>query len=203
MYARYVIINGDPAKIDAAVDLLERVARPQVEALDGNRGYATLTGLEARLTLGASYWDDAEAMAASDPALAPLRDRIQEAAGGPLSVEEYEVAVAFRQSIPGHGTVVRLSRTETEPDAVDDAVGVTRDRSLPRLKGAPGLCSFQWLVNRESGHGLVVTAWENEKAAEAFWPTAQDLRAQLTERVGTRFTGVEHYSMIRTSVALD
>lgn len=52
------------------------------------------------------------------------------------------------------------------------------------MKGAPGLCSFQPLLDRESGQGMVVTAWENRRAASDFWSTAQELRDQVTERVG-------------------
>ncbi|MHA6793068.1 hypothetical protein ACVGVM_06010 [Pseudonocardia bannensis] len=203
MYVRFIIINGDPAKIDSSVEYLEQTARPQVEATAGNKGFATLTGADARITIAASYWQDAEALKASGTALTPLREQVEAAAGGPLSVEEYEVALGFRRSIPARGAVVRLARMEIEPSRADDAVTFYGGETAPRVKGAPGLCSFQLLLDRESGQGMVVTAWENERAAGDFWPTAQELRAQVAERVGAHFSGIEHYSMVRTSVQLD
>lgn len=203
MYVRYIIVNGDPAKIDSSVEYLEQAARPRVEATAGNKGFVTLTGVEARITVAGSYWGNAEALGASRTALAPLREEVEAAAGGPLSVEEYEVALGFRQSIPARGAVVRFSRLEVEPAGADDAVVHHREETVPRLKGAPGLCSFQLLLDRESGQGMVVTAWENERAAADFWPTAQELRTQATERAGVHYTGIEHFSMVHTSVQLD
>jgi heme-degrading monooxygenase HmoA len=203
MYVRFTIISGVPAKVDSSVEYLEQTARPQVEATAGNKGLATLTGVDARITIAASYWETAEALEASGTTLAPLREQVEAAAGGPLSVEEYEVALGWRQSIPARGAVVRLSRMEIEPARVDDGIVYYREETAPRLKGAPGLCSFQLLLDRESGQGMVATAWENERVASDFWPTAQKLRDQVTERVGAHFTSIEHYSLIRTSVQLD
>ena len=203
MYVRLTIISGNPAKIDSSVEFLEQTARPQVEATAGNKGLATFTGVDARITIAASYWDTADALEASGTALAPLREQVEAAAGGPLSVEEYEVALGWRQTIPVRGAVVRLSRMEVEPAKADDAIAHYREETAPRLKGAPGLCSFQLLLDRESGQGMVATAWENERAASDFWPMAQELRDQATERVGAHFTSTEHYSLIHTSVKLD
>jgi heme-degrading monooxygenase HmoA len=192
MYVRFTIISGVPAKVDSSVEYLEQTARPQVEATAGNKGLATLTGVDARITIAASYWETAEALEASGTTLAPLREQVEAAAGGPLSVEEYEVALGWRQSIPAR-----------EPARADDGIVYYREETAPRLKGAPGLCSFQLLLDRESGQGMVATAWENERVASDFWPTAQKLRDQVTERVGAHFTSIEHYSLIRTSVQLD
>lgn len=143
MYVRLTIISGNPAKIDSSVEFLEQTARPQVEATAGNKGLATFTGVDARITIAASYWDTADALEASGTALAPLREQVEAAAGGPLSVEEYEVALGWRQTIPVRGAVVRLSRMEVEPAKADDAIAYYREETAPRLKGAPGLCSFQ------------------------------------------------------------
>jgi heme-degrading monooxygenase HmoA len=90
-----------------------------------------------------------------------------------------------------------------EPARVDEAITNMREESAPRVKGADGLCSFQMLLDRDTGRGMVVSAWENQAAADAFWPTAQQLRARTSERAGVRFLEVEDYTMIRTSVKLD
>lgn len=203
MYVRFTIISGNPAKVDSSVGYLEQSARPLVEATAGNRGLVTLSGVDARITIAASYWETAEALHASGTALAPLREQVEAAAGGSLSVEEYELVLGFRQSVPARGAAVRLSRIEVEPATVHDAVAHYREEAAPRLREASGLCSFQLLLDRESGQGIVATAWENERAAGDFWPTAQKLRAQAGERVGAHFTGIEHYTMVHTSVRLD
>jgi heme-degrading monooxygenase HmoA len=169
----------------------------------GNKGLATFSGIDARITIAASYWETAEALKASSTALAPLRERVEDAAGGPLTVEEYEVALGVRKSVPAGGGVVRLARMEVDPARIDEAIVHFREETAPRLQEASGLCSFQLLLDRDSGQGIVATAWEKESAAGGFGPMAQQLRAQAGERVGARFTGIEHYTMIHTSVQLD
>jgi quinol monooxygenase YgiN len=71
------------------------------------------------------------------------------------------------------------------------------------VKGAEGLCSFQLLLDRESGSGVIVRAWEDQAAAEAFWPTAQRLRARISEGAGVTFGTVENFTLIRTTARLD
>jgi heme-degrading monooxygenase HmoA len=97
-------------------------------------------------------------------------------------------------------TLARLSRFQGEPARVDEAIARMREESVPRVKGADGLCSFQLLLDRDTGSGMVVSAWENEDAAGAFWPTAEELRARATEEAGVRFLEPENYTMIRSSV---
>ena len=93
-------------------------------------------------------------------------------------MERFEVVVGFRHSIPARGAVARISRFEVEPARVDEAITSMSEESVPRVKGADGLCSFQLLLDRDTGRGMVVSSWENQAAADAFWPTAEQLRAQ-------------------------
>jgi quinol monooxygenase YgiN len=90
-----------------------------------------------------------------------------------------------------------------DPARVEEALTVLREENVPSVKGADGLCSFQLLLDRESGSGVIVTAWENQAAAEAFWPTAQRLRARVSEGAGVRVGAVESFTLIRTTARLD
>lgn len=92
--------------------------------------------------------------------------------------------------------------TEADPATAERGIESFRDESLPRIKGAAGLCSFQLLVDRASGRGMVATAWENAQAADDLWPTAQELRAQATGRADITFSDVETFSLVRTTVQL-
>lgn len=200
MFVRLTTITGENSTLDATVDFVEGTGRPRIEACEGNRGFATFTA--AGTVVGASYWVDESAMRASLEVLGPLREQGAAVAGGRVSTEAYEMVVGFRRSIPARGATVRLARSQSDPARLDAGVATFRDDAAPRIKGAPGLCSVQLLVDRGSGRGMVATAWEDERAAEDFWPTASDLRAQATRRAGTTFAEVEVYSMVRTSVQL-
>jgi heme-degrading monooxygenase HmoA len=98
---------------------------------------------------------------------------------------------------------VRLSRLEVDPARVDEAISLMREETAPRVKGAEGLLSFQQLLDRNTGSGMIVTTWESQAATEAFWPTAEQLRARASDRVGVRFGPVDTYTMIRSTVQLD
>lgn len=203
MFARYTTVRGDPAKVDAAVEYIDGAAREAVEATEGNRGFAVLADYGGGQVIGASYWDSAESMDASEPKLEDTRAAAAAALDGELTIERFEVVLGFRQSIPARGAVVRLSRFEMDPSRADEALSLLREESVPRLKGADGLCSFLTLLDRERRAGIIVTSWENQAAAEAFWPVAEQLRARASDRVGIRFEPFDAFTMIRSTARLD
>jgi heme-degrading monooxygenase HmoA len=203
MFARYTTMRGDRDKIEAAIEYVDGEARAAVEATPGNLGFAVAADPASGLLIGASYWDSRESMAAAESPLAESRARAADTAGAEMSIERFEVVAGFRHSIPARGALLRLSRFLVEPARVDEAITNMREGSVPRVKGADGLCSFQLLFNRDTGHGMVVSSWENLTAADAFWPTAEQLRALATEHAGVQFLDVENCSVIRTSVRLD
>jgi heme-degrading monooxygenase HmoA len=203
MFARYTTVRGDPSKIDAAIDLVDGATRTSVEATEGNLGFGVLADTKGGRLIGASYWDSAESMRASEAPLAATRASAAAALGGEASIERFEVTLGFRHSIPGRGAVVRLSHLEVDPARVDEAISLMHEETAPRVKGADGLCSVQQLLDRETGAGMIVTTWENQAAVEAFWPVAEQLRARAGDRVGVRFDDLDTYTMIRTTVRLD
>jgi len=202
MFARYTTVRGDPSKLDATIDYVDGEARAAVEGTEGNRGFAVVVDAQGGRLLGASYWDSAESMRAAEEKLADTRAAAGEAMDGEVTVERFEVALGFRHSIPARGAVVRLSRLEVDPARIDEAISLLGEESVPRVKGAEGLCSFQLLLDR-TGAGMVVTAWESREAADAFWPTAEQLRARASDRVGVRFTVPDTLTMVRSTVRLD
>jgi heme-degrading monooxygenase HmoA len=203
MFARYTTVRGDPSKLDAAIDYVDGEARAAVEGTEGNHGFAVIVDAEGGRLVGASYWDSAESMRAAEEKLADTRAAAGEAMDGEVSIERFEVALGFRHSIPARGAVVRLSRLEVDAARVDEAISSMREDTVPRVKGAEGLCSFQLLLDRHTGAGMIVTAWESREAADAFWPTAEQLRARASDRVGVRFTGPDTLTMVRSTVRLD
>jgi len=203
MFARYTTVRGDPSKMESAIDYVDGQARAAVESTEGNRGFAVIADAEGGRIIGASYWDRAESMRASEAGLAGTRDDAAAALAGEVSMESFEMTLGFRHSIPARGAIVRLSRLEVDPARVDEAISLMREETAPRVKGAEGLLSFQQLLDRNTGSGMIVTTWESQAATEAFWPTAEQLRARASDRVGVRFGPVDTYTMIRSTVQLD
>jgi quinol monooxygenase YgiN len=203
MFARYITVRGDPDKIETAIEYVDGEGRAAVEATQGNLGFAVVADPAGGRLIGASYWDSRESMTDAESALAEPRARAASTADGEVNMEHFEVVVGFRHSIPARGALARLSRFQVEPARVEEAIANLREESVPRVKGADGLCSFQLLLDRDTGSGMIVSSWENQAAADAFWPTAEQLRARAAERAGVRFLDVENYTVVRTSVRLD
>jgi heme-degrading monooxygenase HmoA len=202
VFARFTTVRGDPAKLDTAADRVDGEVRARVEAMAGNRGFAVLTDPRGGRLIGASYWEDERALRASEAELADSRVAAAQSLDGEFDMESYAVAIGSRRTIPGRGAEVRLTRTQVDPARLEEAVTLTREETLPRVKGADGLCSFQMLIDRESGRGMVITAWEDHAASTAFAPVAEQLRARAADRVGIRFEPPETWTVVRTTVQL-
>jgi quinol monooxygenase YgiN len=203
VFARFTTVHGDPSRIDPVIGQVDGEIRERVETTSGNRGFALLTDLPGGRLIGASYWEDAEALRDSEGTLAGSRATAATGLGGHLSVEHFELALSFRHSFPGRGAVVRLTRCQIDPARSEEGIVLTQEEIMPRMKGAPGLCSYQLLVDRRSGAALIVTAWEHAADAEAFAPVAEQLRARATDRVGIMFDRPETWTMVRSTVQLD
>ena len=202
MHVRMTTIRGDASKQQQAVDVVENKGRAAIEATPGNKGFTTLIGPEGSL-IGASFWESAEAEAASRESLAALREEIADVFGGSATVETYELAVARRLSMPPSGALVRMLRIELEPAAVDDGVASYRDEVLPRLVDSPGLCSALLLVDRSAGQAVAFSSWEDEVAVEKAHHLLDQVRADVTRSLGARFAPAETYTMVRSTAQLD
>ena len=203
MFARYTTVRGDPNRLDQVIDEVDGETRAAVQATPGNRGFAVLTDVRGGRLIGASYWESEATLRASEEALAPNRAAAAEGLGGDATFERFELALGFRHTIPGRGALVRLTRCKIDPARTEEGIVLSQEEILPRMKGANGLSSYQLLVDRDSGAGMIVTAWEDAAAAEAFVPIAEQLRARASDRVGIMFEQPQNWTMVRTTVQLD
>ncbi|HEY2206153.1 MAG TPA: hypothetical protein VGH99_16890 [Pseudonocardia sp.] len=202
MFARYTTVRGDRTKIEPAIEYVDGEARTAVEAAPGNLGFVVLADPGSGQIVAGSYWDGAQSMRASEAPLALTRAEASSILDGRISLERFGVLIGFRQSIPGRGAVARMSRFQIRTERVEELITLVSEETAPQVKGSAGLCSFQLLINRRSGSGAVLTAWENRTAAEDFWPTAEKLRARTGDRVGARFSPPDTLTVIRTTVRL-
>lgn len=140
MFVRVNTLHGDKGQVDSAVEFVEGMARQTVEAAAGNRGMATAVDREAGVTFVASYWESADAMRDSEPAVSEPRERAGVVGGGDVTVERYELGVGQRLSMPEPGAPVRILRMEGDPSRTDETAAFYRDEVLPRLLRIAGVC---------------------------------------------------------------
>ena len=200
MHVRMNMLAGDPARLDEATRYLEASVRPHVEAQPGNRGIAVLTHADLGVCVIASYWDTADALAASEQAVEVPRKELTELVKGTVTVENYEVAVFARRSRPAAGAGARLTRIDADPAHLDAAIAEFRNTGVPALMQMPGLCSTQFLADRETGHCVVVTAWQDMAAMAAGRSGVASLRADLAAVTHTQVRMVEEFTLEFSSV---
>jgi len=161
MHVRINMLAGDPGQLDEATRYLETTVRPNVEGQHGNRGLAVLANAGLGTCVIASYWDSADAMTASEPAVQVSRKEVTELVKGTVTVEHYEVPAFVRRSRPAAGAGVRLTRIDGSPASLDPAIEEFRNTAVPALMEMPRLCSAQLMVDRTTGRCIVVTAFED------------------------------------------
>jgi hypothetical protein len=201
MHARMNTIFGTRDKVDAGIAHLDGPDRRAVEATRANRGLTTLVDRAGGVIVALSYWE--EPAHSSDAALTRAREGAAAAAGGDLVVESYEVAIAERASVLAPGAVVRMARVQIEQSRIEDGLAFLRAEALAQLRDGAGFRSAEFLLDRSSGNGVIVSAWAAEADAARADAVLDGLRDDAVERVGVTFPRTETYAMVRTSAQVD
>jgi len=96
MYARVTTLESPPDKIDDASRFVQEQVLPQLQQIDGFKGFIALGGQVSGKLLGVAFWENEEALKATEEAAARIRGGVAEATGGAATVtgvENYEVAI--------------------------------------------------------------------------------------------------------------
>ncbi len=94
MHARLTTLEAPPARMDDATRAVQEQVLPQLQQMDGFKGFIALGDSESGKLRGLALWESEEALRATDEAAARIRSGVQEATGGTIaSVENYEVVI--------------------------------------------------------------------------------------------------------------
>ena len=66
---------------------------------------------------------------------------------------------------------------------------------MPRARDRKGFNGAYFLVNRETGKGMVLTLWESQGDMEASAQAAAQQREQAAQRTGAQRAGVDIYEV--------
>ena len=128
MYARVSTIQGAPGKVDDVTRQTQEQTLPQLQKMEGFKGFVALGDRQSGKMLGVSFWESEEALRASEQAASSVRGGAAETADGIVAgVEQYEVLV---NEAPSSGPVSGVTDTlggVTQPvsGATDTVGGVT------------------------------------------------------------------------------
>jgi heme-degrading monooxygenase HmoA len=94
MHARLTTIEGSPDRMDEATRHVQEQTLSQLRQMDGFKGFIALGDRQSGKLVGVAFWEDEEALRATEQAVSRVRSGAAEAVGGSVAgVEEYEVVV--------------------------------------------------------------------------------------------------------------
>lgn len=204
MHARLTMVTGDPSKVDDLIALVDNDVRPLVDAQPGSRGMALFIDRDSGEGGVVSFFDTAEAMQASAPKVMGVREKAVDLMAGSATVENFEVAVFERHSMPGPGAWLRLTRTHLDDlSGVGNAIEQFRGTTLPALWKIPGLISSLLFVDRPSGNAASVGVYQDRATLDASREAGTVIRDEAMKRAGLTMTSVAEYELIFTSARPD
>jgi heme-degrading monooxygenase HmoA len=128
MYARVTTIEGSPDRMDDAKRHTQEQTLPQLQKMEGFKGFVALGDRQSGKLIGLSFWESEVALRATDQAVSSVRSGAAEAASGTVASEEnYEVFVNEAPSAGPLGAVTGTvgGVTDTVGGATQPVSGVT------------------------------------------------------------------------------
>jgi heme-degrading monooxygenase HmoA len=178
MHTRWLSFTG-AKNIDGGVDFLRDKVVPLLNEQKGYRGVTASADRSAGALGILSLWETQSDRDASETALASARQEGLDIIGGELTVETFEQLVAeMGDPPPGPGSALMVTRISMDPAKIDENLGFFKSDVLPRIKASEGFQGVRNMINRETGQGLVGTAWANEDAMKAAAAEAMTRRAE-------------------------
>ncbi len=125
MYVRVTTIEGAPDKIDDATRHVQEQTLPQLQQMDGFKGFVALGDRQSGKVLGVAFWESEEALRATEEAVSSVRSGAAGASDGTVAgVEQYEVLVYEAPSAgPVSGVTDSVGGVTQPVSGVTDTVG--------------------------------------------------------------------------------
>jgi len=165
VYARTTTVEAMPSSVDAGIAYVRDAVMSKLETLDGHIGLSLLADRVSGRCITTSAWESEEAMRASADAVKEVRTRAAEIfGGGPMTVDEWEIASLHREHDAGAGACVRATWVRVDPDQIDAGIDMFKTTVLPALEELEGLCSASLMVDRATGRAVSSAAYASAEA---------------------------------------
>lgn len=180
MNVRVVTFAG-AKDIDAGISFLQDKVLPVLNAQKGYRGFTASADRAGGVFGVVTLWETPADREASDSALASIRQEATDVIGGEMKVENFEQLVTeVGQPPPGPGSALMVTRISMDPGKIDENIAFFKSDVAPRIKALSGFQGLRNMINRETGEGIVGTAWSDQEALKR---AAADARARRDEAV--------------------
>lgn len=196
MYARSTTVQGQRDRIDQAIAMVRDEVLPAISQMPGCRGLSMLVDREAGQGIVTTSWDSADAMHATDEAVAPMREKAANLVGGTAEVQEWEIAVMHRDHHTAPGTCCRSTWFRSDPASLDRGIDVYKLGVVPKLEELDGFCSALLLVDRASGLCVSTVAYDNREALASTRDQVQKIRSGALGEIGAELVAVSEHDLV-------
>jgi heme-degrading monooxygenase HmoA len=204
MFVRITWSKVPTQRMDAAAKNYREKIHPSLQTQAGFLGGIVLADRGAGEGIVASYWQTAEAMAASETMAAAGREQATQVIGGELEVtdvDRFEIILQDRSAPVQVGTFVRATDLRSSAAQIDATLAFMREKTIPVLKGQPGYRALLMMANRESGRLLVSSVWNTAAEREASDAAISGLRKQASELAQAQSVRVSLYESLVAEVS--
>lgn len=200
MHVEVSLLTADPVRFEDALRYIEEEARPHVEDQPGSRGASLIANHELAVALASWFWVSGDAMRENEKTLAAVYAEEVKRGSGTVSVEHFEVGSFVQMKQPSRGAGVRLTRMDTKPPRVDEAIAAYEDTALPWLTNTDGFISAKLFVNRRTGRSILETVWRDKETLAASRIPAAAIRVDMVAATESEIRAVEEYDLVFSSV---
>jgi hypothetical protein len=181
MFTRVVNFTGF-RNLDNGIQYMRETVSPLLRQQTGFLGATASVDRAERVLTILTLWDAEADREASEGTLAKAREEALRVIGGRISVEYYEQAVAEIVTPPTPGAALLVQQVSMDPANVDDNLAYFKSEVVPQMKAQPGFLAVRHMIDRESGEGVVGTAWSDSGARDAAAKEGAERRRQAVER---------------------
>jgi len=167
MYMRLTRVQSSPDQMEQVITNFTGRVMPAVKQAMGYAGAALYLNRETGQAAGATFWESAQALAASELMGIATRTQAADSTGVKiLNVERFQIVLLDRAKPPKTPAYTRVDNGFTPPERLDDFANFIRDDVTPALRQRNG---YRWMttnVDRTSGVLAVTSNWDTAQDRE-------------------------------------
>lgn len=195
MHARSTTFRDRPQVVDQGIAMVRDEVMPAVQDMAGCVGLSMLVDRSSGSCIVTTAWESAEALQASDPLVAPLRERAQQLWASRPEVRTWEIGVLHRRSSVADGACARVTWSRVLPEQVDEHRELFSSHLLPQVEQLPGFESASLLLDRQTGRVTIAVVYESREALERNREAAMGLRVEALRRLPSELLDVAEFEV--------
>lgn len=168
MYMRLTRVQSSPDQIEQMITNFEGRVMPAAKQGMGYAGAALYVNRETGQAADVTFWESAQALAASEVLGIATRTQAAESTGFKIvNVERFQIVLLDRAQPPKTPAHTRVDNGFTPPERLDEFANFIRDDVTPALRQRNGYLWMTTSVDRTSGVVAVTSNWETAEDRKA------------------------------------